>query len=89
MERMNKEPIVGAKLKEDFTAHLNSILGKHKQVNIHYSDDVFTLCDFDVAMCYMMRTGSHKIVNMITYSTCIFQKCCRMLDILQLIAVLY
>ena len=38
---------------------------------IHYADDDFTLCDFDGAM---MRTGLHKIVNMITYSTCIFSK---------------
>ena len=38
---------------------------------MHYADDVFTLCAFDGAM---MRTGSHKLVNMITYSTCIFSK---------------
>ena len=68
---MNKEPVVGAKLRGDFTAHLKSIMAKHKQVNIHYADDVFTLCAFDGAM---MRTTLHKIVNMITYSTCIFTK---------------
>jgi hypothetical protein len=70
-ERMKKEPVLGAKLKGNFTSHLESIMKKHKQVNMHYADDVFTLCAFDGAM---MRTGSHKLVNMITYSTCIFSK---------------
>ena len=39
-EKMNKEPTicVGAKLKGAFTAHLKSIMAKHKQVNVH------TLC---------------------------------------------
>ena len=69
--KMKKDPVVGAKLKGNFTSHLKSIMEKHKQVNIHYADDVFTLCAFDGAM---MRTGSHKLVNMITYSTCIFSK---------------
>ena len=70
-EKMKKEPVLGAKLKGNFTSHLESIMKKHKQVNMHYADDVFTLCAFDGAM---MRTGSHKLVNMITYSTCIFSK---------------
>ena len=70
-EKMKKKPVVGAKLKGNFTSHLKSIMKKQKQVNIHYADDVFTLCAFDGAM---MRTGSHKLVNMITYSTCIFSK---------------
>ena len=72
-EKMNKEPTtgVGAKLKGAFTAHLKSIMAKHTQVNIHYADDVFILCAFDGSI---MRTGLHKIVNMITYSTCFFFK---------------
>ena len=37
-EKMNKEPVLGAKLVGDFTTHLKSIMAKHKQVNIH------TLC---------------------------------------------
>ena len=45
-EKMKKDPVVGAMLKGNFTSHLKSIMEKHKQVNMHYADDVFTLCAF-------------------------------------------
>ena len=88
-DKMNNKPVLGVQLTGEFTDHLKSIKAKYKQVNIHYADAVLTLCAFDGAM---MRQGSHKIVNIITYtySTSVsFPKCCRMPDSLQLIVLLY
>ena len=50
MNNKKKEsPVIGAKLKGEFTDQLKAIMNKHnKQVNSHYADGVFSLCAFDV-----------------------------------------
>ena len=47
--KKKEKPVIGAKLKGEFTDQLKAIMNKHnKQVNSHYANDVFSLCAFDV-----------------------------------------
>ena len=71
------EAVSGAKRKGNFSDHLQTIVKKHKQHAIYYANDVFSICAFDGAM---MRQGTHKIVNMISFSTYYSPKFYRMQD---------
>ena len=62
---------MSAKRKRTFSDHIKAIMKKHKQNGIHAADNLFSMYSFDGAM---MRQGTNKIVNMISFSTLLFLK---------------